>query len=237
MRVIIAIDIIDGKCVRLAKGDFGTKKIYNEDPLEVAREIEDNGIRYLHLVDLDGAREKRIINHRVLENIAGKTDLIIDFGGGIRSDNDVRAAFNSGARQITAGSIAATDPELFLKWLAESGNEKIILGADFKNRKVAVSGWSESVAKDIKDYIRDYASKGVKYTVCTDIERDGMLSGPSTELYKEITGEVDINLIASGGIASLKDLDDIREAGCEGVIIGKAIYEGRIKLRELRDLC
>ncbi|HBE42634.1 MAG TPA: 1-(5-phosphoribosyl)-5-[(5-phosphoribosylamino)methylideneamino]imidazole-4-carboxamide isomerase [Bacteroidales bacterium] len=237
MRVIIAIDIIEGKCVRLTKGDFSTKKIYNEDPVEVARELEDNGIKYLHLVDLDGAREKRIINYRVLEKISAATDLVIDFGGGIRADDDVKAAFNAGALQVTAGSIAATDSDLFLKWLMQFGTDRIILGADCRERKVVVSGWTESVDEDIKDYISNYSEKGVRYAICTDIDRDGMLKGPSTELYKEIAGEVKINLIASGGISSLKDLVEINEAGCEGAIIGKAIYENRIKLKEIRDIC
>lgn len=237
MRIIIAIDIIEGKCVRLTMGNFSTKKIYNEDPLEVAVMLEDNGIRYLHLVDLDGAREKRIINHRVLEKIAVKTNLIIDFGGGIRSDNDLKAAFDSGAHQVTAGSIAATDPVLFLGWLSQFGNERMILGADCKNRKVAVSGWAESVDKDVKDYISDYAGKDVKYTIVTDVERDGMLNGPATELYNEILKDVKINLIASGGISTMKDLENLRKSGCEGAIIGKAIYERRILLKDLRDLC
>jgi phosphoribosylformimino-5-aminoimidazole carboxamide ribotide isomerase len=237
MRVIIAIDIIDGKCVRLTRGDFATKKIYNEDPLEVAMEIKDNGISYLHLVDLDGAREKKIINYRILEKISSKTGLIIDFGGGIRSDDDIRAAFNSGAKQVTAGSIAVTAPEMFMKWLSVFGNDRIILGADCKERKVAISGWSESGEEDIKDFISRYSGLGVKYTVCTDVERDGMLKGPSTDLYREILEEVKINLIASGGISSLKDLEDIKEAGCEGAIIGKAVYEGKIKLKELSAIC
>ena len=237
MRVIIAIDIIDGKCVRLTRGDFATKKIYNEDPLEVAREIEDNGLRYLHLVDLDGAREKKIINYRILEKISAKTSLITDIGGGIRSDDDIRAAFSSGAKQVTAGSIAVIAPEMFVKWLSVFGNDRIILGADCKDRKVAVSGWSESVEEDIKDFISRYCDLGVKYTICTDVEKDGMLKGPSTELYREILDDTRISLIASGGISSLKDLEDIKEAGCEGAIIGKAVYEGRIKLNELRDIC
>ena len=237
MRVIIAIDIIDGKCVRLTRGDFATKKIYNEDPLEVAMEIEDNGIRYLHLVDLDGAREKKIINHRILEKISSKTDLIIDFGGGIRSDDDIRAAFSSGAKQVTAGSIAFTDPQIFVKWLSVFGNDRIILGADFKERKVAISGWSESVEEDIKDYISRYSTLGVKYCICTDIERDGMLKGPSTDMYREIMEQVKTKLIASGGISSIRDLEDIKEAGCEGAIIGKAVYEGRIKLKDLKNIC
>lgn len=237
MRVIVAIDIIDGKCVRLTRGDFNTKKIYNEDPLEVAREIEDAGLRYLHLVDLDGTREKKIVNHRILEKISSKTNLIIDFGGGIRSDDDIRAAFNSGAAQVTAGSIAVTAPELFIKWLSVYGNDRIILGADCRERKISISGWTESVDEDVKEFISRYNDLGVKYTICTEVEKDGMLKGPSTELYKEILGEVRINLIASGGISSIKDLEDVKEAGCEGAITGKAVYEGKIKLKELRYLC
>jgi len=237
MRVIVAIDIIDAKCVRLTRGDFSTKKIYNEDPLEVAREIEDAGLRYLHLVDLDGAREKRIINYRILEKISSKTSLIIDFGGGLRSDDDTRAAFNSGASQITAGSVAVTAPELFIKWLSVYGNERIILGADCRDRKISISGWTESVEEDVKEFISRYSDLGVKYTICTEVEKDGMLKGPSTKLYKEILGEIRINLIASGGISSLKDLENLKEAGCEGAITGKAVYEGKIKLKELRDIC
>lgn len=237
MRVIVAIDLIDGKCVRLTRGDFSTKKIYNEDPLEVAREIEDSGLKYLHLVDLDGTREKKIVNYRILEKISTKTNLIIDFGGGIRSDDDIRAAFNSGAAQVTAGSVAVINPEMFIKWLSLYGNEKIILGADCRNRKISISGWTESVEEDVKDFISRYNDLGVKYTICTEVEKDGMLKGPSTGLYKEILNEVRINLIASGGISSLKDIEDIREAGCEGVITGKAVYEGKIKLKELIDIC
>lgn len=237
MRVIVAIDIIDGKCVRLTRGDFSTKKIYNEDPMEVAREIEDAGLRYLHLVDLDGAREKRIVNYRILEKISSKTSLIIDFGGGIRSDDDIRAAFNSGAGQVTVGSIAVTVPELFIKWLSVYGNDRIILGADCRDRKISISGWTVSVEEDVKDFISRYSDLGVKYTICTEVEKDGMLKGPSTELYKEILGEVRINLIASGGISSIKDIEDIKAAGCEGAITGKAVYEGKIKLKELRDIC
>jgi phosphoribosylformimino-5-aminoimidazole carboxamide ribotide isomerase len=237
MRIIVALDIIGGKCVRLTRGDFNTQKVYNEDPLEVAREVEDNGIKYLHLVDLDGAKNKKIENIKILEDIARKTSLKIDFGGGIRSDEDLRMVFNSGATQVTAGSIAITDPELFMKWLTILGPEKLILGADFINRKVSTGGWIENSDKDIISFLSDYNSKGVKYTVCTDIERDGMLKGPATELYKEILEKVKINLIASGGISSLKDIDDIREAGCEGVIIGKAVYEGKITLQELGRQC
>ena len=237
MRIIVALDIIGGKCVRLTRGDFDTKKVYNEDPLEIARQVEDNGIEFLHLVDLDGAKNKKIENLKVLEKIAGSTKLKIDFGGGIRSDEDLKMVFNAGAVQVTAGSIAVTDPMLFLRWLSEYGPEKLILGADYKDRKIAAGGWLENSDKDLTEFLSDFKNKGVKYTVCTDINRDGMLKGPATELYKEILGKVKINLIASGGISSLKDIDDIREAGCEGVIIGKAFYEGRITLKELGNQC
>ena len=237
MRVIIAIDILDGKCVRLTRGDYGTRKIYNEDPIEVAGKIEDSGIKYLHLVDLDGAREKRIINYKILEKISLRTGLSIDFGGGIRSDEDIRIAFSSGAVQVTAGSLAVTDPDMLLKWLSQFGNEKIILGADCRDRKVTISGWTETSEEIITDFISRYVSKGVKYSICTDVDRDGMMAGPATELYKEILEAVKINLIASGGISSLKDLDEMKETGCEGAIVGKAIYEGKIKLKELRDVC
>lgn len=237
MRVIAAIDILDGKCVRLTHGDYGTSKIYNEDPQEVAKEMEDNGVRYLHLVDLDGARNKRIVNYRILEKISAKTDLSIDFGGGIRTDEDIRIAFGSGAKQVTAGSIAVTDPDLVLKWLSLYGNDKIILGADCRDRKIKTGGWTENTEEDVLDFISRYYIKGTRYTICTDIDRDGMMTGPATELYAEILLAVKINLIASGGISSIKDLEAIKETGCEGAIIGKAIYEGKIKLRELRDIC
>ena len=237
MRIIVALDIIGGKCVRLTRGDFNSKIIYNEDPLEVAMQVEDNGIRYLHLVDLDGAKNKKIENIKVLENIAGKTNLKIDFGGGIRSLNDLKTILNSGAQQVTAGSIAVTDPLIFLEWLTELGPEKIILGADCLNRKVSTSGWMEESDKDIISFISGYKSEGVKYTICTDIDKDGMLQGPSTALYKDILAVVDISLIASGGITSLKDIEVLKETGCEGAIIGKAVYEGRLTLNELGKQC
>ncbi len=237
MRIIVAMDIIGGKCVRLTKGDFGTKKIYSDDPLEVAREVEDNGIRYLHLVDLDGARNKKITNLQILENIAGRTDLKIDFGGGIRTGEDLRTVFNAGAVQATAGSIAASDPELFLKWLSEHGPEKLILGADYKGRKISAAGWLENSAIGLTDFLTSYSKKGVQYVICTDIERDGMLMGPAVAMYREILEQTKINLIASGGISSLEDIEEIREAGCEGVIVGKAFYEGRITLKELGKQC
>lgn len=237
MRIIAAIDIIDGKCVRLTRGDFSTKKIYNEDPLEIALKIEANGINYLHLVDLDGAKNKKIENIKVLEKIAWKTKLRIDYGGGLRSYEDLITVFNAGARQVTAGSTALTKPHLFMEWLTKLGQEKLILGADCIDRKVSTAGWLEQSDKEIISYISDYKSRGVKYTICTDIKKDGMLQGPSTTLYKEILDAVKINLIASGGISSLRDIEDVRKAGCEGVIIGKAIYEGKIGLNELGKLC
>jgi phosphoribosylformimino-5-aminoimidazole carboxamide ribotide isomerase len=237
MRIIVAIDIIEGKCVRLTRGDFKTKKVYSEDPLEVAVQLEDNGINYLHLIDLDGAKNKKPENIKTLEKIAWKTKLRIDFGGGLRTYDDLMTAFNAGARQVTAGSTAVTDPRLFIEWLSRLGQEKLILGADCIDRKVSTGGWLDNSDKEIISFISDYKSKGVKYTICTDITKDGMLQGPSTELYKEILDSVKINLIASGGISSLKDIEDVRNAGCEGVIIGKAIYEGRITLKELGKLC
>jgi phosphoribosylformimino-5-aminoimidazole carboxamide ribotide isomerase len=237
MRIIVAMDIIGGKCVRLTKGDFNTKKIYNEDPLEVAREMEDYGLKYQHLVYLDGARNKKVENIKVLEKIKSKTNLYIDFGGGLRTYDDVLTVLHAGARQVTAGSVAVTEPDVFMNWLTRLGPEKLILGADCINRKIATSGWLDNSDIEIISFITGYRSKGVKYTICTDISKDGMLQGPSTELYSEILKAVNINLIASGGIASLRDIEDVRLAGCEGVIIGKAIYEGRITLKELSEIC
>jgi phosphoribosylformimino-5-aminoimidazole carboxamide ribotide isomerase len=237
MRIIVAIDVIGGKCVRLTRGDFDTKKVYNKDPLEVALQIEDNGINYLHMVDLEGAKNKKMENIKVLEKIAWRTKLKIDFGGGLRSYDDLITVFNAGARQVTAGSIAVSEPRLFIEWLAKLGQEKLILGADCIDRKVVTGGWLETSDKEIISFISEYRAKGVKYTICTDINKDGMLQGPSTALYKDILKEVKINLIASGGISSIRDIEDIQEAGCEGVIIGKAIYEGKITLKELGKLC
>jgi phosphoribosylformimino-5-aminoimidazole carboxamide ribotide isomerase len=237
MRIIPAIDIIDGKCVRLTKGDYSTQKIYNGNPLEVAKEFEANGIKYLHLVDLDGAKSKRIINHKVLNEISTKTSLKIDFGGGIKSNEDLKIAFENGASQITGGSVAVNNPALFLEWLDEYGNDKIILGADFIYRKIATQGWQKSSEIDVIDFIKDYESKNIKYVICTDISKDGMLQGPSTGLYAEILEQTNVKIIASGGVSSLKDLETLKELGCEGAIIGKAIYEGKIKLDELIRLC
>ncbi|WP_222984135.1 HisA/HisF-related TIM barrel protein [Flagellimonas meishanensis] len=253
MRLIPAIDIIDGKCVRLSKGDYGTKKIYNENPLEVALEFQSYGIEYLHLVDLDGAKSKHIVNHKVLESIASKTTLQIDFGGGLKTDEDLHIAFESGASQITGGSIAVKDPETFLGWLQTYGPEKIILGADATDEKVAVSGWQEESDQELVPFIQAYQKKGIKYVICTDIGKDGMLEGPSFELYQKIiaktkkwetliTGSgvedkeiIGINLIASGGISTFEELPKLEKIGCEGAIIGKAIYENRISLKQLES--
>ena len=236
MRIIPAIDIIDGKCVRLSKGDYNTKKIYNESPLEVAKEFEAHGIQYLHLVDLDGAKSKHIVNHKVLEQIASQTSLKIDFGGGLKTDDDLRIAFESGASQITGGSIAVKDPETFKSWLQKFGANKIILGADAKDEKVAVSGWLEESKEELIPFIQGYQKDGVSYVICTDISKDGMLEGPSFELYKRILEETkNLKLIASGGISSFDELPKLAELGCEGTIIGKAIYEGRISMKQLEN--
>lgn len=236
MRIIPAIDIIDGKCVRLTKGDYGTQKTYGNNPLETAKMFEANGIRYLHLVDLDGAKSKHVVNHRILYEIATKTSLRIDFGGGIKSDDDVRIAFDNGAAQITGGSIAVQYPERFLKWLSTYGADKIILGADSNNRKIATHGWMKQSELDVIEFIANYKKRGIRYVICTDISKDGMLQGASEELYREILDQTDIRLIASGGIASINDVISLQQMGCEGVIIGKALYEGYITLNQLRHL-
>ena len=236
MRIIPAIDIIDGKCVRLSKGDYATKKIYNEHPLEVAKAFEGVGIKYLHLVDLDGAKSKQIINYGILEQIATKTNLKIDFGGGLKSDKDLNIAFECGANQITGGSIAVKDPEVFKSWLKAYGPDKIILGADAKDEKVAISGWLESSDKELIPFIEGYKKEGVNYVICTDISKDGMLQGPSFDLYSRILKQVPtIALIASGGISHFDELARLSDMGCEGTIIGKAIYEHRISMKQLEQ--
>ena len=257
MRIIPAIDIIDGKCVRLSKGDYSTKIIYNENPLEVAKEFEAHGIEYLHLVDLDGAKSSKIVNYKILEQIASQTSLKIDFGGGLKSDADLKIAFESGANQITGGSIAVKNRAIFEKWIAEYGADKIILGADANNEKVAVSGWLEESDQELGPFIQGYQSKGIQYVICTDIAKDGMLEGPSFDLYKKILEQCSvtssmlsqaessmssraesrdgIKLIASGGISTFDELPKLAELGCEGTIIGKAIYEGRISLKQLEN--
>ncbi len=237
MRIVPAIDIINGNCVRLTKGDYATKKIYNENPVEVAKEFEANGIEYLHLVDLDGAKSSHIVNHKVLYQIATATKLKIDFGGGLKSNKDVEIAFENGASQITGGSIAVKNPTLFQEWITVYGSEKIILGADANNRKIATSGWLESSEKDVADFIADYHAKGIDYVVCTDIAKDGMLGGAANALYEEILSKVKVKLIASGGVSCMNDLHLLKQIGCEGAIVGKAIYEGKISLKELSTLC
>jgi phosphoribosylformimino-5-aminoimidazole carboxamide ribotide isomerase len=235
MRIIPAIDIIDGKCVRLSKGDFSTQKTYNENPLEVAKKFEAHGIKYLHLVDLDGARSTHIVNHKVLETIAVKTKLKIDFGGGLKSDQDVRIAFENGAQQITGGSIAVKQPELFTNWLSIYGSDKIILGADFKDDRVATDGWEETSDLTLFKFLKNYQTKGVKYTICTDISKDGMLLGPGFVMYENILKRMKLKLIASGGVSNLEEIPRLASIGCEGAIIGKAIYENRISLKDLES--
>ncbi len=235
IEIIPAIDIIDGKCVRLSQGDYAQKKIYNENPLEAAKQFEDAGIKRLHLVDLDGAKQGTLVNQKVLELIASKTKLIIDFGGGIKTDADIRSVYNAGASMATIGSLAVKNPELFFSWVKKYGPDKILLGADVKNEKIAVSGWTEQTEISVFDFIRTNLENGVKNIFCTDISKDGMMQGASTELYKKIKDQFSaINLIASGGISSLKDVEALQQAGCTGAIIGKALYEGNIKLSDIK---
>ncbi|KAA0990947.1 1-(5-phosphoribosyl)-5-[(5-phosphoribosylamino)methylideneamino]imidazole-4-carboxamide isomerase [Dyadobacter aurulentus] len=234
IEIIPAIDLIEGKCVRLTQGDYGQKKIYNENPLEVAMQFEDAGLKRLHLVDLDGAKAKKVVNWKLLESIASKTSLHIDFGGGVQSDDDLRVVFESGAKQVTGGSIAVKNPELFHHWLQTYGGDKIILGADAKNEKIAVSGWEEGTAIWVYDFVEEYVEKGVKYTISTDVAKDGLLQGPSFDLYKNLQDKCpDLNIIASGGISGIEDVEKLAEMNIYGVIIGKAIYENRISLPEL----
>lgn len=234
MRIIPAIDLIDGKCVRLSKGDYNTKKIYDEHPLEVAKSFEAHGIKYLHLVDLDGAKSNKIVNHKILEQIATKTSLKIDFGGGLKSDADVKIAFESGANQITGGSIAVKNPFAFQEWILKYGSQKIILGADAKNEKIAISGWLEDSNEDLIPFIQKYQLVGIAYVICTDIAKDGMLDGPNFDLYKKILNQIpNLKLIASGGISTFDEVPILADLGCEATIIGKAIYENRISLKQL----
>ena len=234
IEIIPAIDLIDAKCVRLSQGDYNQKTIYNENPLEVAKMFEDAGITRLHLVDLDGAKAKHIVNYKVLETIAGKTNLIIDFGGGLKSDKDLEIAFNSGAAMVTGGSIAVKEKDTFLSWLEKFGSEKIILGADAKDGNIAVSGWLETTELGVIDFISEFHKQGISKVISTDISRDGMLSGPSFELYADIMKKLPkVEIIASGGIATMNDILKLDEMGVPGVITGKAIYENRITLKEI----
>ena len=234
IELIPAIDLIDGKCVRLTQGDYDSQKVYNEDPLEVAKMFEDYGIRRLHVVDLDGAREGQIINYRMLERLATRTSLVIDFGGGLKSDQDLEIAFNSGAEMVTGGSIAVKEPERFISWIRQYGSGKIILGADAKNRKIAINGWQSTTEQELIPFIEAYQQQGIRTVICTDISRDGMLQGPATGLYCEIREALpEIHLIASGGVSSIGDIEQLEAAGIPSVIFGKAIYEGRIQLNDL----
>lgn len=234
IELIPAIDIIDGKCVRLSQGDYDSKKVYNENPVEVAKELEVHGIRRLHVVDLDGAASHHVVNYRTLERIASQTSLIVDFGGGVKSDEDLKIAFESGAQMITGGSIAVKNPDLFCHWLQSYGSEKIILGADVKDHKIAVNGWKDESTCELFPFLQDYVDKGIRKVICTDISCDGMLQGPSTSLYKEmLERHPDLYLIASGGVSCADDIHALEAAGVPAVIFGKALYEGRITLKEM----
>jgi len=235
MDIIPAIDIIDGKCVRLVKGDYTNKKVYSSDPLEVARKFESWGIKRLHLVDLDGARERKIINYKILAEIAAGTELVIDFGGGLRTENDIRIAFENGASMITGGSIAVRDPQLFLDWINNYGSDKIILGADHKGESIALNGWIEDSKMKLFQFLQKYIDEGIKKVICTDINLDGMLKGTSVDLYKRILKQwPGLYLVASGGISSPGDLEELDRNGIPAVIIGKAIYENRITKEDLQ---
>jgi phosphoribosylformimino-5-aminoimidazole carboxamide ribotide isomerase len=234
IELIPAIDIIDGKCVRLSRGDYDTKKVYDENPVDMAKRFEDYGVRRLHVVDLDGAKEGRIVNYRALENICARTSLIVDFGGGLKREGDAAIAFESGARMITGGSIAVKDPDTFAGWIRKFGPEKIILGADVKDKKIAINGWTETTDQELIHFIKKYYDMGVTKTICTDISKDGMLQGPSFELYEEMLDALPtLYVIASGGVSCVADIEKLEEKGVPAVIFGKAIYEGKIKLEDL----
>lgn len=237
IELIPAIDVIEGKCVRLSQGAYESKKVYNEDPLEVALSLEDHGVRRLHLVDLDGAASAHVVNYRILERIATRTDLVIDFGGGIKSDEDLHIAFSSGAAMVTGGSIAVEDAFLFEKWLLVYGSERIILGADVRDGAVAIRGWKQKSQHELVPFLEDYQKKGVRKVICTDVSRDGMLEGPGVELYKSVLEKLPgLHLIASGGVSSVEDILSLEESGLPGVIFGKALYEGRITLKDIERL-
>lgn len=234
MQIIPAIDIIEGKCVRLTQGDYAQKKIYNEHPLEVAKMFEDAGITRLHLVDLDGAKKGEVQNWKVLESIAANTKLVIDFGGGIKRETDLKIVLNAGAAMATIGSLAVKNPDLFLGWVSTYGSDRFFLGADVRDEKIAVGGWLETTDVTIVDFLKNYLQKGINHVFCTDISKDGKLEGPSIELYQNLIHQLpELNLVASGGVSALTDLVALKTIGCTGVIIGKAIYEGRISLLDL----
>jgi phosphoribosylformimino-5-aminoimidazole carboxamide ribotide isomerase len=237
MRLIPAIDILNGQCVRLVKGDYNQKTIYNENPLEVAKSFEANGLKYVHLVDLDGAKSNGIVNYKTIESIAKNTSLSIDFGGGIKSRSDLETAFNAGAKQVTIGSLAVKNPELVSEWITTFGADKIILGADIDNGNIATNGWKEKSNWELFDFLTFYKTKGIETVICTDISKDGMLQGSNADLYQKLISEFNLNIIASGGVSSLEELKTLRQMGCDGAIIGKAIYEGKITLKQLQELC
>lgn len=234
MQIIPAIDLIGGKCVRLSQGDYTRKKEYHDDPLEMAKRFEDAGIRRLHLVDLDGAKAKKIINESVLSRICQETQLAVDFGGGIQADTEIEKAFALGVSQVTGGSIAVKNSILFQEWISKYGAEKIILGADAKNRKIAVGGWEETTSMDLIPFVKSYVEKGIRYVICTDVAKDGLLQGPALDLYSDLMQEnPGIRLIASGGVSSVSDLEALEKIGVYGAIVGKAYYEGRVSLEEM----
>ncbi len=236
MRIIPAIDLLDGKCVRLTQGNYNQKSVYSDNPLDVAKLFEDNGLKYLHLVDLEGAKAQRVIHHRILESICRNTNLEVDFSGGIKSEEDLRKVFDFGANQACIGSLAAKNPEIFIEWLIKYGENRMVLSADVKHEIVVVQGWLEKTEWKIYEYLKQFVSKNLKYVICTDVAKDGTLTGPSYELYHQIKSEIpNLNLIASGGIHNEKDLVALKHIGCEGVIIGKAIYEGKISIKNLTN--
>jgi phosphoribosylformimino-5-aminoimidazole carboxamide ribotide isomerase len=235
MKIIPAIDLINGECVRLSQGDYAQKKVYNSNPVEVAKMYEAEGAKYLHVVDLDGAKAGRIINYEILANICKSTSLQVDFGGGLQSAEDLKIAFDCGAKQITGGSIAVKKPEVFVDWLAKYGGERIILGADVKNEKIAISGWQNVTEIDLYEYLSQYIQKGVKTIICTDIAKDGLLQGTSLELYQKIQAQFpDLQVVASGGVAGIQDIEALQKQNMYGVIIGKALYENRLTWQELQ---
>ena len=234
IEIIPAIDIIEGKCVRLTKGDYDTKKVYNDDPLEVAKMIESYGVRRLHVVDLDGAKSQHIVNYKIIERIADHTSLVIDFGGGIKTNEDIDIAFGSGASLVTVGSVAVKNPDLFAEWLEKYSPQKMILGADVKNGLISINGWKEEGNDELMPFLKSYVEKGVENVLCTDISKDGMLEGPATELYQKVMQQFpDMHLIASGGVSCIEDIEALDRAGIPAVVFGKAIYEGKIKMEEL----
>ena len=237
IEIIPAIDLIDGKCVRLSQGDFARKIIYNENPLRVAEEFESNGLKRLHIVDLDGAKNGKVANLKVLETIARETDLVIDFGGGIKTDKDINSVFDAGAAIASVGSVAVREPEKFFAWLEKYGSENILLGADVNNKLLAINGWQTATDLEIIPFLESYYAKGITQVFCTDISKDGLLQGSANELYAEILSVLpQLKLIASGGVSRIEDVYELEKIGCAGVIIGKAIYEGKISLRELKDV-